>query len=53
MLTVLILIFVSMLFSYLTFRKGLDPDNVVVPILTTIGDLVGISVLLIIMGLVI
>jgi mgtE-like transporter len=53
MTTVLILIFVSMLFSYLTYRKGLDPDNVVVPLLTTIGDLVGISVLLITTGLVI
>ena len=53
MTTVLILIFVSMLFSYLTYRRGLDPDNVVIPLLTTIGDLVGISVLLIITGLVI
>lgn len=53
MSTALILIFVSMLFSYLTYRKGLDPDNVVIPFLTTIGDLVGISVLLIITGLVI
>lgn len=53
MSTALILIFVSMIFSYLTYRKGLDPDNVVIPLLTTIGDLVGISVLLIITGLVI
>ncbi len=53
MTTALILIFVSMLFSYLTYRKGLDPDNVVIPMLTTTGDLVGISVLLIITGLVI
>ncbi len=53
MTTALILIFVSMISSYLTYRKGLDPDNIVIPILTTIGDLVGISVLLIITGLVI
>lgn len=53
MITAPILIFISILFSYLTYRKGLDPDNVVVPLLTTIGDFVGISVLLIITGLVI
>ncbi len=53
MITVLILIFISMLFSYLTYRRGLDPDNVVVPLLTTTGDFVGISMLLIITGLVI
>ncbi|MBN2330923.1 MAG: magnesium transporter [Candidatus Aenigmarchaeota archaeon] len=53
MTTALVLIFVSMLFSYLTYRRGLDPDNVVIPLLTTIGDLVGISVLLIVTGLVI
>jgi mgtE-like transporter len=53
MVTTLILILISILFSYLTYRKGLDPDNVVVPLLTTIGDLVGISILLITTGLVI
>jgi mgtE-like transporter len=53
MITVLILIFISMLFSYLTYSKGLDPDNVVIPVLTTTGDFVGILVLLLITGLVV
>jgi mgtE-like transporter len=53
MITVIILIFMSIIFSYITYRKGLDPDNVVIPLLTTLGDLVGISVLLTVTGLVI
>lgn len=52
MTTALILMFISIFFSYVTYRNGLDPDNVVVPILTTVGDLVSISTLLIITGLV-
>ena len=52
-MTVLILIFVSMLFSYLTYGKGLDPDNVVIPLLTTTGDFIGILILLMTMTLLI
>ena len=53
MVTILMLIFISIMFSLLTFRRGLDPDNVVVPLLTTIGDLIGISTLLLITGMVV
>ena len=53
MTTVLILLFTSMAFSYMTYRRGLDPDDVVIPALTTVGDFVGIAVLLTITGLVI
>ncbi len=48
LITVLILMFSSIFTSYLVYRHGIDPDNVVVPILTTVGDFVGISVLLLI-----
>jgi len=53
LVTVSILLVGSILTSYLTYRRGLDPDNVVVPILTTVGDFVGIVVLLLIAGVVI
>jgi len=48
LITALILILLSIFSSYLTYRHGVDPDNVVVPALTTIGDLVGISSLLLV-----
>lgn len=53
LITVLILMGGSIFTSYLIYRHGLDPDNVVVPILTTVGDFVGISVLLLIAAVVI
>jgi mgtE-like transporter len=53
MTTVLILMFISMLSSYLTYRHGLDPDDIVVPLLTTIGDFVGIALLLLVTGMVV
>lgn len=48
LITVMVLMFGSIVTSYLIYRHGLDPDNVVVPILTTVGDFVGILVLLLI-----
>ncbi len=53
LITVLILMFGSIFTSYIVYRHGIDPDNVVVPILTTVGDFVGISVLLLITAMVI
>lgn len=32
--------------ALITFRKGLDPDNIVTPIVTTVGDFIGISSIL-------
>ncbi len=52
-ITVVVLIILAIISSYLIYRNGLDPDNVVVPVLTTIGDFVGISVLLLITMLVV
>ena len=48
LITVLILMLGSIFTSYMVYRHGIDPDNVVVPILTTVGDFVGISVLLLV-----
>jgi len=33
--------------AFWAFKRGMDPDNVVTPIITTSGDLVGISVIVI------
>ncbi len=32
--------------ALITYRKGLDPDNIVTPIVTTLGDFIGISSIL-------
>jgi mgtE-like transporter len=33
--------------AFLSFTKGLDPDNVVIPIVTSIGDMCGVTFLLV------
>ncbi|MFN4133260.1 MAG: magnesium transporter [Candidatus Hadarchaeales archaeon] len=36
----------TVLLAFISFNKGLDPDNVVIPILTSIGDIVGVACLI-------
>jgi mgtE-like transporter len=43
--TILILVAITVVFSYVSYSKGIDPDNVVIPILTSIGDFVGLVLL--------
>jgi mgtE-like transporter len=50
--TVVILTVLSILFSYVSYRRGIDPDNWVIPVLTSIGDLVGVMLIFIILMLV-
>jgi mgtE-like transporter len=38
--------------AFLSFAKGLDPDNVVIPIVTSIGDVMGVTCLIIAIKLV-
>jgi cation transporter-like permease len=33
--------------AFLSYIRGLDPDNVVIPIVTSIGDIVGVTCLII------
>jgi len=33
--------------AFLSYAKGLDPDNVVIPIVTSVGDVVGVTCLII------
>jgi mgtE-like transporter len=51
--TVAILSALSVIFSYISYNRGIDPDNWVIPILTSIGDFVGVSLLFLILTLVI
>ena len=47
-----IVIFMSVISAFISFNKGMDPDNTVIPVVTTTGDLLGIITLIIMVGLV-
>jgi len=49
--TSVILSFLSIFFSYVSYSKNIDPDNWVIPILTTVGDFMGILLLFLIAGI--
>lgn len=44
---------VTLLVTIWSYRKGLDPDNIVVPVVTTMGDFLGIAILVSMVWLVI
>lgn len=46
MLLVGIIAFISLISAILSYRRGMDPDNVVIPVVTTLVDLMGIISLL-------
>ncbi|MBU0530353.1 MAG: magnesium transporter [Candidatus Aenigmatarchaeota archaeon] len=50
MITTTILIFFTVIMSYYLFKKGDDPDNWVIPILTSGSDFIGIILLLLFVG---
>jgi len=52
MLLILIISVVSVLTAFLSFKKGLDPDDMVAPVVTTVGDTLGIVFLFILIGVV-
>ena len=51
-LLVLIISVVSVFTAFLSFKKGLDPDDVVAPVVTTVGDTLGIVFLFLLIGVV-
>ena len=51
-LLILVVSVVSVLTAFLSFKKGLDPDDVVAPVVTTVGDTLGIVFLFILIGVV-
>lgn len=42
---------VSIITAFLSFKRGLDPDDMVAPVVTTVGDVMGILFLFIILGI--
>ena len=51
-LMTIIVIVMSVVSAFLSFKKGIDPDNTVIPIVSTTGDLMGITTLIIVVGLI-
>ena len=52
LLMTIIVIFMSVISAFISFQKGMDPDNTVTPVVTTTGDVMGITTLIIMVGLV-
>ena len=52
LLLILIISVVSVLTAFLSFKNGLDPDDMVAPVVTTVGDTLGIVFLFILIGVV-
>ena len=50
-LLICVIAFVSVLTAFLSFKRGLDPDDMVAPVVTTVGDIMGIVFLFSILGL--
>ena len=51
-LLLLIISLTSILTAFISFKKGLDPDDMVAPIVTTVGDTLGIVFLFLLIGVV-
>lgn len=47
MMLVPVIVFATIASAFISFTKGFDPDNVVIPIVTSIVDLLGVTCLLI------
>ena len=52
-LLVCIISLVSVLTAFWSFKKGLDPDDTVAPVVTTVGDTLGILFLFVLIGVVV
>jgi mgtE-like transporter len=50
-LLVCVVALVSVLTAFISFKRGLDPDDMVAPVVTTVGDVMGIVFLFIILGI--
>ena len=42
---------VSIFTAFISFKRGLDPDDMVAPVVTTVGDVIGIVFLFVVIGL--
>ena len=52
LLLILIISIVSVLTAFWSFKRGLDPDDMVAPVVTTVGDTLGIVFLFLLIGVV-
>jgi mgtE-like transporter len=50
-LLILVVSFVSVLTAFISFKRGFDPDDMVAPVVTTFGDVMGIIFLFVVMGI--
>jgi len=51
-LLISVVAFVSVFTAFISFKRGLDPDDMVAPVVTTVGDVMGIIFLFIVIGLI-
>ncbi len=51
-LLICVVALMSVLTAFLSFKRGLDPDDVVAPVVTTVGDTLGIIFLFLLIGVV-
>ena len=51
-LLICIISIVSVLTAFWSFKRGLDPDDMVAPVVTTVGDTLGIVFLFLLIGVV-
>jgi mgtE-like transporter len=51
-LLLLIVSLVSVLTAFISFKRGLDPDDMVAPVVTTLSDVIGITFLFFVIGVV-
>ncbi len=52
MVAIAVTMFATIWLAFVSFSKGLDPDNIVIPIVTSIGDIMGVTCLIIAMKIV-
>ena len=46
-----IMIFITFIISVISYKKNMDPDNVTIPVVTGIVDLVGIISLIVVLSI--
>lgn len=50
-LLICVVALISVITAFLSFKRGLDPDDMVAPVVTTVGDVMGIVFLFLVIGI--
>lgn len=53
LILIILLVIICVITAFISFKRGIDPDNTVTPVVTTCGDFFGISCLILMVNLVI